>query len=113
MPIRTPSGALKARLNAGDAIGCHWLSLGSPALAELAADAGAETLVIDMQHGLWDRVGLEAAIGTAGAAATLLVRTTDQSTYAISSALDAGADGIIAPLVDTADQCAAVVTAAR
>ena len=47
MPIRTPSGALKARLNAGDAIGCHWLSLGSPAMVELALDAGADTIVID------------------------------------------------------------------
>ena len=113
MPIRTPSGALKARLNAGEVVGCHWLSLGSPALAELAAAAGADTLVVDMQHGLWDRAGLEAAIGTANAAATLLVRTADQSTYAISSALDAGADGVIAPLVDSAEQCVAVVAAAR
>jgi len=113
MPIRTPSGVLKARLNAGEVVGCHWLSLGSPALLELATAAGADTLVVDMQHGLWDRAGLEAAIGTANASATLLVRTADQSSYAISSALDAGADGIIAPLVDSAEQCAAVVQAAR
>ena len=113
MTLRTPSGALKARLNAGEVVGCHWLSLGSPALAELAATAGADTLVIDMQHGLWDRVSLEAVIGTTNAAAALLVRTADQSAYAISSALDAGADGIIAPLVDSAAQCAAVVMAAR
>jgi len=113
MTIRPPSSALKARLKAGETIGCHWLSLGSPALAELAVAAGADTLVIDLQHGVWDRAGLEAAVGLTAGAAARLARTADQSAHAISSALDSGADGIIAPLVDDAAQCAAVVAAAR
>lgn len=60
---RLPTDALKARLKSGPAVGCHWLSLGSPAIAELAADGGPDAIVIDMQHGLWDRSSLEAAIG--------------------------------------------------
>lgn len=110
--MNLPSGDLKSRLRAGEVIGCHWLSLGSPALAELAAEAGAEAVVIDMQHGLWDRAGLEAAIGAARGGAIPLVRTADQSATSIGIALDAGAHGVIAPLVDSADQCAAVVDAA-
>jgi 2-keto-3-deoxy-L-rhamnonate aldolase RhmA len=47
MTTRPPASALKARLNAGEVVGCYWLSLGSPAMVELALDAGADTIVID------------------------------------------------------------------
>jgi 2-keto-3-deoxy-L-rhamnonate aldolase RhmA len=112
MTIPLPTPTLKARLDAGGPVGCHWMSLGSPALVELAAAAGVEVVVMDMQHGLWDQTSLEAAVAAAGTA-TPLARTADQSAHAISSALDAGAHGVIAPLVNSAAECAAVIAAAR
>ncbi|HEX7760718.1 MAG TPA: aldolase/citrate lyase family protein [Caulobacteraceae bacterium] len=110
---RLPTPALKSRLKSGPTVGCHWLSLGSPAIAELAADGGPDAIVIDMQHGLWDRTGLELAIGAVAGRVPVLVRVADQSDYAIGSALDAGAHGVIAPMVDTAAECARVVSAAQ
>ncbi len=110
---RLPTPTLKARLKSGPAIGCHWLSLGSPALAELAADASPDAIVIDTQHGLWDRSSLEAAIGAVAGRVPVLVRVADQSDYAIGSALDAGAYGVIAPMVNTAAECAKVVSATQ
>ena len=110
---RLPTEALKTRLKSGPAVGCHWLSLGSPAVAELAADASPDVIVIDMQHGLWDRSSLESAIGAVAGRAPVLVRVADQSDYAIGSALDAGAHGVIAPMVNTAAECAKVVSATQ
>jgi 2-keto-3-deoxy-L-rhamnonate aldolase RhmA len=108
-----PDDRLKSRLAAGDAVGCHWLTLGAAVLAELAAEAGAESIVIDMQHGRWDRAGLENAILGVGGRAPSLVRTADASDFAIGSALDAGAHGVIVPMINSAAECASVVAAAH
>lgn len=85
-------------------IGCYWLSLGSVSLAEFAADAGVDAVVFDGQHGLWDRTSLEQAIGLIKDRTTPLVRVADCSRYHISSALDAGAAGVIVPLIETVEQ---------
>jgi 2-dehydro-3-deoxyglucarate aldolase/4-hydroxy-2-oxoheptanedioate aldolase len=108
-----PDDRLKSRLVSGSAVGCHWLTLGAAVLAELAADAGAESIVIDMQHGRWDRVGLENAILGIGGRAPSLVRTADASDFAIGSALDAGAHGVIVPMINSAAECASAVAAAH
>lgn len=108
-----PDDRLKSRLAAGEAIGCHWLNLGAPVLAELAADAGAQSIVIDMQHGRWDREGLENAIAAIAGRSPSLVRTADASDFAIGSSLDAGAHGVIVPMINSAAECASVVAAAH
>ena len=43
----------------------------------------------------------------------MLVRTADNSAIAIGQALDAGAEGVIVPLIETDEQAAAAVAAAR
>jgi 2-keto-3-deoxy-L-rhamnonate aldolase RhmA len=108
-----PMRSLRARLSSGDCIDAVWLSLGSIALCEIAARSRPGVVVIDMQHGLWERPTLEAAIGIASAHAPVMVRIADHSAPAISQALDAGAEGILAPLVETAAQAADIALAAR
>jgi 2-keto-3-deoxy-L-rhamnonate aldolase RhmA len=109
----TPDARLKSRLASGPAVGCHWLTLGAPVLAELAAEAGAETIVIDLQHGRWDREGLENALAAIAGRAPSLVRTADASDFAIGSSLDAGAHGVIVPMISSGEACASVVAAAH
>jgi 2-keto-3-deoxy-L-rhamnonate aldolase RhmA len=104
---------LKSRLIGGPPIGAFWFSLGAPVLVEIALSRGAEAVVIDMQHGLWDRAGLEAEVGLCPPEAPCLVRTEDDSDAAIARALDAGAEGVIVPMVETAAQAARVATAAH
>ncbi len=104
---------LRARLSSGECVDAVWLSLGSVALCEIAARSGPGVVVIDMQHGLWERATLEAAIGIAAIYAPVMVRIADHSAAAISQALDAGAEGILAPLIETVQQAAAVGSAAR
>ncbi len=100
-------------IRAGDTVGCVWLSLGSTSVAELAVDAGPDAVVFDLQHGLWQRRSLEDGIGIVRAKATPLVRVAENSALAIGTALDAGALGVIVPLVETAEPARAAVAAAK
>lgn len=111
--IYTPDDRMKRQFAAGRAVACHWLALGAPVLAELAADAGAQSLVFDLQHGRWSRDGLETAVAVVAGRAPTLARTADASDFAIGSALDAGLQGVIVPMISSAAACAEVVAAAR
>lgn len=104
---------LRPRLRNGHAQRLIWLALGVPALAEIAAQQGPDAVVLDLQHGLWERDALEAAVGLAGAHAPVLVRSADFSHQAIATALDAGASAVMAPLVQSADDARALVRAGR
>jgi 2-keto-3-deoxy-L-rhamnonate aldolase RhmA/NAD(P)-dependent dehydrogenase (short-subunit alcohol dehydrogenase family) len=107
------SNPLKDKLAGGGCITCHWATLGSPSVAELLAESGPDCVVFDMQHGLWDRVSLEHAIGMVRHRTVPAVRSVDSSDHAIGCVLDAGARALIVPMVDTADQARAVVRAAK
>jgi 2-keto-3-deoxy-L-rhamnonate aldolase RhmA len=105
--------SLRQKLESGRALGALWLSLGSPAIAELAAAAEPDLIVIDRQHGLWDRATLEAGVGQAARGAPVMVRLADHAPASVSEALDAGAEAVLAPLVETAGQARAFAVAAR
>ena len=90
-----------------------WMSMGSPTLVEVAAASGADAVVIDMQHGLWDRARLEQVVGTIPANMSALVRVAENSPVVIGQALDTGAEGVIVPLIETDNEAAAAVAAAR
>lgn len=107
------SGRLTSQLAADQTLGVIWLSLGSAAIAEIAAHAGAGALVFDLQHGLWERSSFEAAVGLVASTVPVIARVAENSDFAIGSALDAGADGVLVPMVETAEQAEAAVAAAR
>jgi len=107
------SSHLRKRLAAGQTIGAVWLGLGSLSLCELAIRAKPDAIVLDMQHGLWDRMSLEVVLGLIPPAIPALVRVEENSARCIGQALDAGAEGILVPLVETADQARAAVAATR
>jgi 2-dehydro-3-deoxyglucarate aldolase/4-hydroxy-2-oxoheptanedioate aldolase len=112
MPPPSPfQHALKPRLRLGHACRLLWLSLGNAALAEIAAHADPDAIVIDLQHGLWERSALEAAAGIAGARVPVIARTADFTATAIGAALDAGVAAVLAPLVESAEDARALVDA--
>ena len=104
---------LRSRLAQKSPLGVFWMSVGSATVLELAANAKPDAIVIDAQHGLWDRQSIEHAVGAASRHAPVLIRTAENSAVAISQALDSGAEGIIVPLIETDEQAAAAVAAAR
>ena len=91
-----------------------WCSLPSPATAELFSLSGFDYVCIDTQHGL---VGPDALWPMLQAAArtdaTLLVRVSANDPAAIGRALDAGAGGVIVPLVESSAEAASAAAACR
>jgi 2-dehydro-3-deoxyglucarate aldolase/4-hydroxy-2-oxoheptanedioate aldolase len=104
---------LLAEFRRGGSVAAVWLALGSPVLAEFAVEAGATIVVLDLQHGLWQRRDMEAAIGHIRKSAVALVRVSENRPHAIGEALDAGALGVIVPIVETAAEARAAVAAAK
>ena len=104
---------LKSRLAASGCLGVSWLALGSAAVAELAARACPDAIVLDQQHGLWERRELEAAIGLVPSAIPVLVRVAENSALAIGTALDAGAEGVIVPLIESGEAAARALRSSR
>lgn len=90
-----------------------WMSMGSTTIIELAGAAGADAVIIDMQHGLWDRSSLEQAVSAVAPSTPALVRVAENSPVAIGQALDTGAEGVIVPLIESGDEAARAVAAAR
>ncbi|HUC51073.1 MAG TPA: aldolase/citrate lyase family protein [Xanthobacteraceae bacterium] len=90
-----------------------WMAMGSTTVIELAGSAGADAIIIDAQHGLWDRASLESAVGAVAAGTSALVRVAENTALAIGQALDTGAEGVIVPLVEDGAEAARAVAAAR
>jgi 4-hydroxy-2-oxoheptanedioate aldolase len=106
--------SLARRLRAGEPVFCGWSVLGAPIVSETLAREGFSAVAIDMQHGLWDVAAAAdaiAAIQHAGAAPLLRVPAGD---YAMASrALDFGAQGVIAPMIDSVEDARAFVAATK
>lgn len=106
--------ALKQTLAAGrQALGC-WLATGSPIAAEIVGLAGYDFLIIDHEHGPGSLIG---AVGQLQAVAvspsTVLMRVPWNDPVYIKRALDTGVEGIMVPMVETAEQARAAVAACR
>jgi len=107
-------GTLRRRILAGEALFGAWCGLDSPLAAEILARAGFDWLVVDLEHGAATESSLLAnltAIEGAGAAA--LVRPQSGERLRIGRALDLGAQGIVVPRLDTAEQAREAVTFLR
>ena len=90
-----------------------WLQLADPALTEMMAAAGFDWLCIDLEHTTTSiaQAGELIRIGSL-AGVPMLVRLSGHDPVQIKRVLDAGAQGIIAPMVTTAEQAARIVEAA-
>ncbi len=87
-----------------------WLQLPSPDVAELLARSGYDWIVVDMEHGAISAAELPSifrAIESGGAAP--FVRVIEASQSAIKGALDAGAQGLVFPLIESYDQLNAAI----
>ena len=91
-----------------------WLTLNSLFLIELIGEAGWDCITIDQQHGLG---GNEALLGCLTAARAVglpaIVRVAENDAGLIGRALDAGAQGIMCPLIETVEDAEAFVQAVK
>ena len=94
--------SLARRLSAGETVVSGWCGLPYPLVAELIGREGFPAVTLDGQHGLWDTasvVSAVAAIRQGGAAP--IVRIPVGEFASVSRALDFGAEGVIAPMINT------------
>jgi 4-hydroxy-2-oxoheptanedioate aldolase len=91
-----------------------WVCSGSPVVAEICAGAGLDWLLVDMEHG---PNGLESVLAqlhaVSGYPVTPLVRVPAGDTVVIKQVLDLGAQNLLVPMVNSADEARAVVEAVR
>ena len=106
--------ALRRLHAAGRPIINAWLSISSPYAAELAAHQGFDAATVDLQHGM---VGFEGALGMfqaiSATSAVPLARPSQNDPAEIMRLLDAGAYGIICPMISTAADAARLAGACR
>jgi 4-hydroxy-2-oxoheptanedioate aldolase len=105
---------LARKLRNGDTVFAGWCGLPYPLVAELVGREGLPAVVIDQQHGLWDTASTLAAIAAVHqSGAGPIVRVPVGDFAMVSRALDFGAEGIIAPMVNTEADARAFVAAAK
>jgi 4-hydroxy-2-oxoheptanedioate aldolase len=91
-----------------------WLSLGNLHATRLLARYGFDWLTLDMEHSAFDwshAAVIFAAIADAGCVP--LCRVPEGNHFYIKRALDAGAWGIVAPMVDTVEQAKTIIDATK
>ena len=104
---------LKAKLHSRRSIHGIFLPIGSPDLVEIAGAAGLDYIVIDCEHGSIteaDVVNMLRAAQCSGVSA--LVRVPANQPFFIGRYLDAGAEGLVIPGIESAEEATSAVVAA-
>lgn len=91
-----------------------WLSIGNPFTAEIMSVQGYDSLTVDLQHGAMDYGAmLNMLLALRNSGVTPLVRVPSLEPGIIMKAIDAGAQGIVCPLVNTPQQASEFVSYLR
>lgn len=105
---------LQERLRAGELTIGSWITLGHPSVAEILAGAGFDWLAVDMEHSaitLSEAQALIQAIELGGSVP--LVRVGSNDPNEIKRVMDAGAHGVIVPMVNSREDAVRAVRAAN
>lgn len=111
MQTRNP---VKKKLIEGRVSLGSWIQIGHPAVAEILGTVGFDWIAADMEHtdiGIPEFTGI--ARGLAGRGPIPFARVRENDTLAIRQVLDAGAWGVIVPLVNSAEEALRAVQAAK
>ena len=91
-----------------------WITLYHPSIVELMAPAGFEWLVVDIEHSV---ISLEQAqiliLAIERSGPTSLVRVGSNDSVEIKKVMDAGAGGVIVPMVNSAEEAVRAVKAVK
>ena len=110
----TNGNPIRQRLSQAENLVGGWCTLPTSFAAELVCNAGVDYAVVDMQHGLTgysDLISMLQAIGSTGV--TPLVRIPFQDYGLAQRALDAGAYGLIFPMISSRELALEAVNSCR
>jgi 4-hydroxy-2-oxoheptanedioate aldolase len=104
----------KQKMSRGEPTLGYSAKLGSPVAAEFLSNCSVDFVMIDGQHGSWGADSLIQGLQAVCAGPAMpFARVAYNSFTLIGQMLDAGALGIIIPMVDTVEQAQAVAKACR
>lgn len=105
---------VRARLAEGQTVINGWLSIGSGYSAEGIGHSGAHSVTVDLQHGMLDfSMALQMLQAISATPAVPMVRVPSLDPPKIMQLLDAGAYGVICPMISSAEQTREFVAACR
>jgi 2-keto-3-deoxy-L-rhamnonate aldolase RhmA len=106
---------LRSRLAAGETVfGTMLFEFNSPGVARILASAGADFVLVDMEHTGWSVEGIRPLLTSSRATSTVpIVRAQGSARHLVSGMLDVGAEGVMVPMVSSAAEADQVVQAAR
>jgi len=91
-----------------------WVTSGSPVVAEICAGSGLDWLLIDTEHTPTGLETVQSLLQTIAAyPITPMVRAPSGDAVALKQLLDLGAQNLLVPMVDSAEEAEAVVRAVR
>lgn len=108
--------SIRKRLRDGETVIGSWINSGSPILCELMASTGFDFLCVDVEHSAVDlpqAQQLFQAISSGNPQCANVVRLHGVDYSLVKRYLDAGADGIIAPLVMTREDAELLIQATK
>ncbi|MBL9062854.1 HpcH/HpaI aldolase/citrate lyase family protein [Tabrizicola sp.] len=109
-----PVNRLKLRLAAGETVFGSWLGMADPYAAEMVATCGFDWLLIDGEHAPNDLRSTMAQLAVIEPSSSLpVVRLRDDDPARIKQVLDAGAQSLMIPMIETADQALRALRATR
>ncbi len=91
-----------------------WLSSANGAMVEIATNLGIQTVLLDLEHGVFHASELESIVGLSRALGlNTLVKTSAPEGPAVMAALDRGASGIVVPQIRGIDHARDVTAYAK
>ena len=109
-----PKNRFRAGLDTGKPQFGLWLGIPDVSVAELMSGAGFDWLVIDHEHGAFElRDVMSHLQAMAAYDVAPVVRPVDDNPALLKKLCDMGAQSFIVPMIDTAEQAAAVVAAVK
>jgi len=105
---------LKEKLNNRELTVGSWITLAHPAIAEIMAKAGFDWLTVDLEHSVITIREAEELIRVIDLCGVVpLVRLSANDPVQIKRVMDAGAHGVIVPMVNSAEEARKAVEAVR
>lgn len=106
--------SLRDRLRKGETLVGSWITLAHPAIAEIMARAGFDWLAIDLEHSVITIREAEELIRVVDLCGVVpLVRVSANDSVQIKRVMDAGAHGVIVPMVNTPGEAMDAVAAVQ
>lgn len=112
--VQMPTNDFKRRLAAGEALDGLWLSLASPVAAEAISLVGFDWMLFDTEHAPVEVAGVQPLLQAAApGSASAVVRPAWNDKVLIKKVLDIGAQTLLIPFVETAQEASTAVSATR